>query len=393
MAFISSMSTFQIDNLPTPPHPQTRKKRIALVAQGGGQRGIFTAGVLDSFLNANFDPFELYIGTSAGALNLSTFIARQPGFAHQFITRFTTQNRFFNLFKYVRNRQDMDLDWAFDASGVTDADKMGLKIAQSVLKNRYAYACATNAKTLEPHFFHMFEEENWVEVLKATCAIPRLYPSTVKIGKHNFVDGAVSAAIPVREAFNRGADVIVVLRTEPEISAQTQVSSARIENLLLQMEKQLPSYLTHLHIDDRLEPLYELHQKLSKRFQEMHSHYKRHSTYPFWNRLKNMMPDPFNRNGGQKIYRLQALSGYNFNLNMIDILTKHYHNYQDSINFMLSPPARINLIQISPSKYLSSNALLSHPKDLEHDYQNGVKVGKIFISRHAQMLNEISSVS
>ncbi|MEF1207902.1 hypothetical protein [Photobacterium damselae] len=32
-------------------------QKIALVVQGGGQRGIFTAGVLDAFLEANFDPF------------------------------------------------------------------------------------------------------------------------------------------------------------------------------------------------------------------------------------------------------------------------------------------------------------------------------------------------
>ena len=32
-------------------------KKIALVVQGGGQRGIFTAGVFDAFLEAGFDPF------------------------------------------------------------------------------------------------------------------------------------------------------------------------------------------------------------------------------------------------------------------------------------------------------------------------------------------------
>ena len=42
----------------------------ALVAQGGGQRGIFTSGVLDAFLLSNFDPFHAFYGTSAGALNL-----------------------------------------------------------------------------------------------------------------------------------------------------------------------------------------------------------------------------------------------------------------------------------------------------------------------------------
>ncbi|TJS94186.1 patatin family protein, partial [Escherichia coli] len=31
--------------------------RIALVCEGGGQRGIFTAGVLDEFMRAQFNPF------------------------------------------------------------------------------------------------------------------------------------------------------------------------------------------------------------------------------------------------------------------------------------------------------------------------------------------------
>ena len=34
--------------------------RIALVCEGGGQRGIFTAGVLDEFMRAQFNPFDLY---------------------------------------------------------------------------------------------------------------------------------------------------------------------------------------------------------------------------------------------------------------------------------------------------------------------------------------------
>ena len=41
--------------------------QLALVCEGGGQRGIFTAGVLDEFMRAQFNPFDLYFGTSAGA--------------------------------------------------------------------------------------------------------------------------------------------------------------------------------------------------------------------------------------------------------------------------------------------------------------------------------------
>lgn len=48
--------------------------QTALVAEGGGQRGIFTAGILDAWLEHQFNPFKLLIGTSAGAQNLSSYI-------------------------------------------------------------------------------------------------------------------------------------------------------------------------------------------------------------------------------------------------------------------------------------------------------------------------------
>ena len=51
--------------------PQTK---TALIAEGGGQRGIFTAGVLDAWLENNYDPFDLFIGTSAGSQNLTSYL-------------------------------------------------------------------------------------------------------------------------------------------------------------------------------------------------------------------------------------------------------------------------------------------------------------------------------
>lgn len=53
--------------------------KVALVAEGGGQRGIFTAGVLDTWLENNYDPFDILIGTSAGSQNLTSYVARQKG--------------------------------------------------------------------------------------------------------------------------------------------------------------------------------------------------------------------------------------------------------------------------------------------------------------------------
>lgn len=53
------------------------KRKSALVVEGGGMRGIFAAGVLRAFASAGFDPFDLYIGVSAGACHLASHLAGQ----------------------------------------------------------------------------------------------------------------------------------------------------------------------------------------------------------------------------------------------------------------------------------------------------------------------------
>jgi len=71
--------------------------KVALVAEGGGQRGIFTAGVLDTWLDAGHDPFDILIGTSAGSQNLTSFVARQKGYAKRLIRGLTRHKRFFQM--------------------------------------------------------------------------------------------------------------------------------------------------------------------------------------------------------------------------------------------------------------------------------------------------------
>ncbi len=61
----------------------TDKKNIdfsecPLLLEGGGMRGIFTAGVLDNFLGKNII-FPYVIGVSAGASNGISYISKQKG--------------------------------------------------------------------------------------------------------------------------------------------------------------------------------------------------------------------------------------------------------------------------------------------------------------------------
>ncbi|MGL4734847.1 MAG: patatin-like phospholipase family protein [Enterovibrio sp.] len=366
-----------------------RKQRIALVTQGGGQRGIFTAGVLDSFIKAQFDPFELYIGTSAGALNLASYIAKQHGFAQQFITEYTTDPRFFNLLKYVRRQQTMDLSWAMQQAELGNEDIFDLSFARRHLHDREALACATNKQNLQPEYLPMFDDD-WQEVLKASSAVPFLYNQTVNLRGKELIDGGVSAAIPIKEAFQRGADIIVVIRTEPVTMSQQPLTSAWIENFRLGIEQRLPSYLHRFHLDDNLNSLTSFHKQLSQKLRHFY-------TENIWEPFKDKIPFDMLQNGGRwlfggdALYRLQALSGQQISSDMIDLLLCHLQTYQKSLNFLASPPTRLQVIQLYPPKALESNALLSRPAQLMRDYTEGLSVGRAFLEHFSTPLEQVAT--
>lgn len=161
-------------------------KDAALVVEGGGQRGIFTAGILDSWLANDFNPFSLLIGTSAGAQNLSSYMTRQSGHAKRSIMQLSKHPEY----------------------------QLNMNCAQAQLKNRQLLFSATNINGFCPTFLEP-TADNWLTMLKASSALPYLYKKGVAIGDGHYVDGGVALPIPIQEAYHRGAKKIIVLRTVP----------------------------------------------------------------------------------------------------------------------------------------------------------------------------------
>lgn len=187
--------------------------KVALVCEGGGQRGIFTAGVLDEFMRAGFNPFDLLLGTSAGAQNLSAYICNQRGYARNVITRFTTQREFFNPLRFVRGGNLIDLDWLMDET--SRQSPLAMSHAKAMFdKGKEFYMCACRSDDFTADYFPP-THDSWLHILKASSAIPGFYRNGVDIDGINYLDGGISDAIPVREAVKRGAETVVVIRTVP----------------------------------------------------------------------------------------------------------------------------------------------------------------------------------
>lgn len=188
--------------------------KTALVCEGGGMRGIFCAGVLDVFLEERYDPFDMFIGVSAGACNLASHLAGQYERNFRLYTGPMASSRFISFRSYIRGGHYMDLDWFWDYSAQTDP--LNVSSAIRNLGEREFFVVTTSAVTGMPAYIRPVEQ-NLLDALKASSAVPVLYRGFVNLDMEYYVDGGISDPIPVQAAVERGADRVVVIRTRPEV--------------------------------------------------------------------------------------------------------------------------------------------------------------------------------
>ncbi|EEX92779.1 hypothetical protein VIOR3934_16221 [Vibrio orientalis CIP 102891 = ATCC 33934] len=347
----------------------------ALVAQGGGQRGIFTSGVLDAFLLANFDPFHSFYGTSAGAMNLCAFLCRQNGIGRSFILDLTTDSEFFNLFRYIRRKQYMGMDWALEK--ICDYPyRLDIDMGRKILSGREAYAAVTDTNRLSDHYLPMLQDD-WRRVLLATCAIPRLYPEPILFPHGEYVDGGVSASIPVQEAWRQEARCIVVIRTEGEdliTDTQEVTQDPSVEWLRDSFN------VIQGHWQDKLS---QWKQDWSSFFNEQVERSRLEKSEQAHLELLNGGRWLF---GADDIYRLSHLLGDKFDSGLADMLMVHYQTYSLTQDFLHSPPDDCFIIQIKPDQPLKSSSLMSEREDLLHDYQVGLDAGFRFVESFSQCI-------
>ncbi len=178
---------------------------LGLVAEGGGQRGVFTAGVLDALQISKFNPFEILIGTSAGAQNIASYVSQQKGYAYTLIDDLTRDQQFFKPWRLFSNDNVMDLDWYFkqteNRNYLFDQSQANKNATNRKVRFTASLSSHLTTRLIDP------VEEGWLDALKYSSAIPYLYDAG------NILDGGVTAPIPVSEAYEMGARNIVVIRT------------------------------------------------------------------------------------------------------------------------------------------------------------------------------------
>ena len=86
--------------------------KTAMIDVGGGFRAIFGCGVMDRMLEDGID-VDMCYGVSAGAANMTSFIARQHGRNHTFYTKYAFRKEYASAESFFKNHNFANLDYIY----------------------------------------------------------------------------------------------------------------------------------------------------------------------------------------------------------------------------------------------------------------------------------------
>lgn len=189
-----------------------QQNRQALVVEGGGMRGAFTSGVLDAFLQQQFNPFDLCVGVSSGSTNLANYLAAQQGRTLQIYLDHSLRSEFIQYGRFFKGGDLLDLKWMWD---VVEKEHP-LNQSHLFANHPEFYMVLTHAISGEATYIKA-SKDNILEGLRASSSIPVLTRQAVEVFGEPYFDGGVADALPIHWAAQQNnVSKLMVLRTRPK---------------------------------------------------------------------------------------------------------------------------------------------------------------------------------
>ena len=177
-------------------------------------RGIFAAGVLHAFGREGYDPFDLYIGVSAGACNLASHLAQQNDRNYEIMVRYSSTSKFINFGRFLLGGHLMDLDWLWDIT-IREYRLDLEKIFTTLTRHKKEFIIVATSMDSGQALYLLPGKDTLEHYLKVSSSLPLLYRNVLTANAEKATDGGVADSIPVIEACRRGATEITILRSRP----------------------------------------------------------------------------------------------------------------------------------------------------------------------------------
>ncbi len=203
-----------------------------LVLEGGGMKGMYTAGVLEYFMEKDLY-FQNCYGVSAGACHLCSYISKQKKRAYRVALNYLKDKNYCSMHSLLTTGDLFNADMCYNQIP-NKLDPYDYKAAAKYEGN--AYAVVTNLQTGEPEYKPMREMYKDTLSVRASASLP-LVSRNVKIGDTYYLDGGIADAIPIRKAIADGNQKNVVILTKEVGYIRKQVSPAMLKLIKLKYAK------------------------------------------------------------------------------------------------------------------------------------------------------------
>lgn len=185
--------------------------QAGLILEGGGMKGIYTAGVLEYFLEKDIY-FSSCYGVSAGACNMCSYLSKQKGRMYRVSVNYIDQKNYCSPYSLLTTGN------LFNADTCYDLIPNYLDPYDYEAFDRYegtAYAVVTNIRTGKPEYLPLKDMHEDIKAVQASSSLP-LVSRNVKIGDNLYLDGGLSDSIPIRQSIRDGNRKNVIIMTKEE---------------------------------------------------------------------------------------------------------------------------------------------------------------------------------
>ncbi len=182
---------------------------IGLVLEGGGMRGVYTAGVLEFFLDADIE-FPYVIGVSAGACNAASYLSKQKGRNKKVNIGFSRDPKYLSLRNYWKNKELFGMDYVFDEI----PNRLVPYDYEMFHQNGTEFVVGTtDCETGLPYYLNRsIYDQDILTAIRASSSLPFFAP-VVSFQNRLLLDGGISDPVPIKKAMIDGYKNNIVILT------------------------------------------------------------------------------------------------------------------------------------------------------------------------------------
>lgn len=217
--------------------------KYGLVMEGGAMRGMFTAGVIDVFMENGIE-FDGAVGVSAGAAFGCNYKSNQPRRVIRYNTRFCRDKRYCSFLSLIRTGNIFGADFCYHEI----PEKLDIFDCKTFNNSPVEFfVVCTDVETGKPVYHKMTKADyNELEWMRASASMP-VVSRIVEVDGKKLLDGGISDSIPLKFMEKSGYYRNVVILTQPRDYVKKPSSMARRFRLLLRNYPNLIKAMNNRH--------------------------------------------------------------------------------------------------------------------------------------------------